>query len=1367
VGFLLRQVAAALDYAHRQGVVHRDVKPSNIMIDGEGNAYVSDFGIARMVGQGLTQSGSLMGTPGYMAPEQAMGRGADHRADLYSLGVVVFEMLVGQLPYQAENPIEAVFKHVSEPVPSACALNDSLPPAVDEVLRRAMAKDPAARYGTASELAEAVVVALGGTVARTPKGLQAAAAESVLMIREQREERRDEIEATLAKYGVQRSTGLDTDSQRTPTERNKLMTALFANLAEYAEYAAKEDAEAVRDTLERLWTRLEGVIAEYGGTLQSRSYESALALWGMQAARENDPERAIRAALEMQDVVRESLGEEEEDALPMRVGITTGLALLTPGEEGGSTSASGPTIGLVNRLERVAPPGSILISHDTYRHVRGVFDVEAGDPLRVRGQGRSLETYVVRSAKPRALRLSTRGVEGVETRMVGRRAELERLQEAFYAAVENGETQVVTVVSEPGLGKSRLLYEFRNWVELEGTEVWVARGRAAPEMAGRPYALLRDLFADRFGIQDSDSPAEVRAKLEVGVAQCIDPAGSDDHSRMAHFIGHLVGFDLREAGSPHLAGALADAQGFHQEAQHHLVQFFLHTCRQTPVFIQLGDVHWADESSLDTVNHLVRRNPELPLLVVCLARPELYDRRPAWGSGQPFHTRIDLRPLSRRESRRLVAEILQQADEVPDALRDLVVDRAEGNPFYIEELIKILIEDRVIVREEPAWRVEAERLSGVRVPSTLTGLIQARLDGLFPTERAVLQRAAVVGRVFWDDTVGALGAADTIDMDVEDVLSALAERDYVHPRAESAFAGAGEYIFASNVLRDVVLEEILGRQRRVYHACVAEWMIERSGERADEYAGLIADHLEQAGQTERAVVYLRRAGERAAAQYANAEALGYLNRALDLTPGGDTAERAAERYALLLAREGVYDLQGAREAQYDDLIELKELAETLKDAHLHADGEEQGAKRPIEVALREASYAHMTGDPSAAIAAAQTAIRLAQAARDVDGEAAGYLWWGKALRETEIVVDKFKRALTLAQAAHSQAVEADSLRELGIASQIRGDYAASRTYFEQTLRIYREMANRWGEGRALTALGLVAFFRGDYAEARRYNRQGLLLCRETGNRYDEAFALAQLGMASQAQGDYVEAWTYCEQALHIFRQIGHPGGEAFALQFLGLVAGKLGSYTEAKDYLEQSIGLDIHWCKGWAQAYLALLFHQLGDDCAACEHGQQSLHLAQDLGWLFNQARALTILGHALAGLPQLAEAVDAYRQALVLWLELGAPHMSPDPLAGLARVALARGKMVQALAHVEEILSYLEAHPTLDGTEEPLRVYLTCYRVLRANGDPRARSILDAAHSLLQEWVAKIEDQALRRSFLENVAAHREIIAEWEGRQQ
>jgi tetratricopeptide (TPR) repeat protein len=785
---------------------------------------------------------------------------------------------------------------------------------------------------------------------------------------------------------------------------------------------------------------------------------------------------------------------------------------------------------------------------------------------------------------------------------------------------------------------------------------------------------------------------------------------------MAHFIGTLMGFDFSD--SPHLAAALADAHAFHQQAQHHLMQFVLHVARQSPVVIELADIHWADDSSLDAVNGLVRWNPEWPLLVVSLARPELYRRRPDWGSGQPFHTRLDLRPLSRRESRRLVAEILQKVEEVPTALRDLVVDRAEGNPFYIEELIKVLIEDRVIVKEEPTWRVEAERLSGVRVPSTLTGLVQVRLDGLFPAERTVLQRAAIIGRIFWDDAVRALEDADAFRVDVPSTLQGLTERDLVHIRAESAFAGAQEYILARNTVRDVVLESILGRQGRAYHDLAAKWLIERSSERIDEYAGAIADHLERAGKAERAIPYLRRAGERAAAQYANSEAVDYLSRALDLAPEEDLNVRCT----LLLTREQVYDVQGAREAQDRDLKALRELSEGLADDRLRA-----------EVAQRQASYANRTDDFPAAIVAAQRAIRLARSAGDLGNEAKGYREWGRALRsqgDYETARSQFERALVTIRASGVRQVEADVLRRLGNLSIDQGDYAGAQACFEQARNLWREVGGRMGEWLGLVAFAELSLAQGDYAQANAYSQQGLRFRDEIDPDYF-GFGLLHHGQLLSAQGDYAGARPHYEQALRMSRDVEDQSSEA------------------------------------WALASLCLLSHHLRDDEAALERGQQALLIAQGTGSHPRQAMALLNLGHALAALGRLAEAADVYRQALAIRRELSQPHLAVEPLAGLARLALAQGERTQALARVEEILDYLEAHLTLDGTFEPLQVYLTCYRVLRANEDARSGEILDAAYHLLQERANKIEDKDLRRSYLENVAAHQEIVAVWNEEEQ
>jgi predicted ATPase len=296
------------------------------------------------------------------------------------------------------------------------------------------------------------------------------------------------------------------------------------------------------------------------------------------------------------------------------------------------------------------------------------------------------------------------------------------------------------------------------------------------------------------------------------------------------------------------------------------------------------------------------------MLVVCLARPSLLERRPHWGEGQLYHRKIHLEPLTKRESRQLVAEILQRIEPLPVALRELVVSGAEGNPFYVEELVKMLIEQGVILTGEPRWSVQAERLAQVDVPSTLTGVLQARLDGLPAEERLVLQQASVVGRVFWDRALEYLHNRQNGDGDVIGrTLTGLRDKELVFRREESIFLQAYEYIFKHEVLKEVTYETVLKKRRKQYHGWVAEWLIAQIGEGEAEYAGLIADHLEKAGQGEHALVYLRRAGEAALAGYANAEAARYFRRALDMNPSESARPALLAGRAEALQRQGYFD----------------------------------------------------------------------------------------------------------------------------------------------------------------------------------------------------------------------------------------------------------------------------------------------------------------------------------------------------------------------------------------------------------------------------------------------------------------------------
>ena len=547
-----------------------------------------------------------------------------------------------------------------------------------------------------------------------------------------------------------------------------------------------------------------------------------------------------------------------------------------------------------------------------------------------------------------------------------------------------------------------------------------------------------------------------------------------------------------------------------------------------------------------------------PLLIVCAARPSLYQRRPDWGPGQSGHNRLDLAPLSGQDSRHLVDEILQRMERVPATLRELVVGGAEGNPFFVEELIKMLIEEGAIRTGEAVWTVDEERLGDLQVPPTLTGVLQARLDRLPFDQRQVLQQASVVGRLFWDLAVAHIAAAARPDRATAETepgseaigaaLAALRGREMVFPQATSAFEGAGEYLFKHALLREVTYEGVLKRVRRVYHGLVAGWMMERAGERAVEYTGLIADHLALAGRREEAVVYLRRAGEQAAAAYANEEAASYYGRALELTP----AEDAGARYDLLLAREVLHDLLGAREEQARDFAALEPLAAHLDEAEAEGTG-----LRLAQVLVRRAWYGRAIGDYPQAIASAMAAIRSARAAiaavqkttevqaTGVGGnialrlEAEARTLWGWALNglgQFALAQKQLEEALTCARASGAPTVQAECLSALTAAHYYQGNVTASadEVKFGEILALRKQAGDRRGEAKALHNYGIFYGDTGDLDKARAYLEQSVEICREIGDRRQEAFPLGVLGYSvHRPRGDYSEATACHESALRI------------------------------------------------------------------------------------------------------------------------------------------------------------------------------------------------------------------------------------------
>ncbi len=1103
----------------------------------------------------------------------------------------------------------------------------------------------------------------------------------------------------------------------TPAQQRKLATILFMDIAGHTALVRDLDPEENMAIIDPAVARLARLVEAHGGHLARYQGDGFKAVFGLPVAQENDPDNAVRAGLailgEAERIEKELKSEWNIERFKVRVGIDTGL-VLSGGETEGQDTIKGAAVNLAARLESAADPGTLVISQNTYQHVRGAFRIERLPPFPAKGFPEPLDTYRVLEEKARSFRTRRRGVEGVDTRMIGRAAEFQQLQEIFYTMLEERERQVVTLVGEAGVGKSRLLYEFESWVDLEPITVRLYRGRAHYESRRLPYGLLHSIFMYRFEIQEDDPAEMVREKWMAGFLEAGEPGAIAQTEMRAHILGQLLGIDFAE--SPHVRPILQDPQQIRDRSLVYLLDYFQAVSRSRPVLILLEDLHWADDSSLDVLSQLGVRLGEAAVMVVGAARPGLYERRPYWFEGRDFHHRVNLKPLSRRASRELVKEVLQRLAEVPDDLTKLIVGHAAGNPFYVEELVKVLVEAGVIVAGDPDWRVDHGRLAEIEVPSTLTGVLQARLERLPEDERTLIQQASVVGRVFWDQAIGYLNGhrVGLQEARVETGLSQLRARELIYRRELSTFVDSHEYLFKHAVLREVTYQGVLKRLRRVYHRLVAEWLIEQRGERTAEIVGLIAGHLEQAGEQAEALHYLRLAGDQAAARYAHEEAVDYYGRALALVEPGDLETR----WRLHAARERAYDVIGQLGKQAAELAAMEELAQAL-DENLQ-----------LETALRRVNYWDTAKDYPGAHRLAEQALALARQFGDRRRESRalgqlGYALWRLGRARQALLYHQ--QALGISRDLGDQWAEVRHLGNLGNAYELLDRHDDAVAYFQEALALSKDIGDRTEESRQLGSLGRTSFYLGEYWQAQEYERQALSVARAIGNRIFEGIWLAILGYVSVALGEYGTAGELLRQSLDIFREVGSP-----AWVGSGLMNGSVAYHIEGK-YIR------------------------------AFEYGQHALAKFREVGNRRSESMTLLNLGEAAAELGQLEAARDHARQAVRLAETLMMPSVLLECRAGLARAHKALAEWEAARDQVETILAHLDAGKTLSGTWSIVRIFLTCYQVLQETDDPRAARILESGHALLQERAAKIPEENLRRSFLENVPWHREIVRLWE----
>jgi class 3 adenylate cyclase/tetratricopeptide (TPR) repeat protein len=880
-------------------------------------------------------------------------------------------------------------------------------------------------------------------------------------------------------------------------EERKVVSVLFCDLVGFTAASDTADPEDVRARVRPYHQRLREELEGYGGTVEKFVGDAVMAVFGAPVTHEDDAERAVRAGLRILEAIGELNESDPSLSLQVRVGINTGEAVVALGArpEEGEGIVTGDVVNTASRLQGAAPVNGIAVSEQTFRATERIFDYEPLEPVSVKGKAEPLALY--RPVAARA-RFGSDVTRTHATPLVGRDLERTLLVSTFERAVQQASCQLVTVVGEPGVGKSRLCMELFSYIEERPDLVTWRQGRCLPYGEGIAFWALGEIVKAECGILESDSPEEARAKLERAVLE--------DAQDRAWLLGRL---------SP-LVGAGGEAAS--QEESFTAWRRFLEgLAADRPCVLVFEDLHWADSALLAFLEHLADWAEGVPLLVLCTARPEMHEEHPTWAAGLRNAHTINLAPLSDEETARLVSGLLERA-VLPGETQQALLERAGGNPLYAEEFVRLL-SDRGELGEQ------------VEVPESVQALIAARLDTLSPERKALLQDASVVGKVFWAGALAMMGERDLVE--VEQALHELARKELVRPSRVSSMEGEAEYGFWHTLVRDVCYGQIPRAGRAERHRQAAAWIEQKAGERAEDLADVLAFHYtsalelsQAAGLSDnpslrtQAVRYLGLAGERALGLDTE-RAEQNLSRALELTADDDPQR------PLLLERWAQAALQRHR---------LREARDGLRQAlssHRQV-GDSLGAGRTL---TQLAHVLNRLGDPQQEVTLGE-ALQLLEAEPPGPELVAAYTQQARA----RFLGGAHEEAVAAADQALDLAAHLD-LPQPGAALGYRGTARANRGEPEglEEMRQALQLAIEQGEGRSAAILynNLAAdalLYEGPRAALDLF-REGIEFCQRRGLTEMAEFmaaaqpsSLAELGRAEEALADAARLADQLEQA---------------------------------------------------------------------------------------------------------------------------------------------------------------------------------------------------------------------------------------------
>jgi predicted ATPase/class 3 adenylate cyclase len=1072
------------------------------------------------------------------------------------------------------------------------------------------------------------------------------------------------------------------------------VTVLFVDIANFTATAHNLDSEDVYLLTDQAMRILAQVVYKYEGAIDKYTGDGLMALFGAPVTHENDPERAVRAALEMQAALQplqQRVRQKHEIDFKVRIGVNTGVVIA--GQVGGDLhmeyTVIGDTVNLADRLQAAAEPGTVLVSFSTYQRTRPFFKFHMLPPLTVKGKPQA-----VRAFQPLHLRAKpgqVRGLPGLQVPMIGREDAMARLQKALDQTCQEFSPQVALISGEAGVGKSRLAMEFRQVKAPSTTRFY--QGICQNYTRSKPLWLVASLLRDIIQLSENDPPETQREALAAYLRQ-MNLADRDFLPYLTHVLGLQQTDPSVEARLRHLDNTVL-VQLTHAAVR----RLLLAEAGLGPTVLIFEDLHWVDPASRDFLEYLIQTIDDVPLMVILISRDVERETviKPlltaAQRHGQVFAD-VQLKRLSMAEGQALVSHLIQTTTEDP-ALKQYIAERAEGNPFYAEEIVRMLIEGGGLKQTNGIWQTTPQAKELVRqVPGTLTGLILARFDRLAPNLRRTLQKAAVLGSSF---PLGLLLNLNGVNPDtISSEIVALEGRQFL---IAMPFGLEKGYAFRHALIQEVVYNTLLKRDRKQLHDRAA-YAIEQSALWThDERTEALAHHYSQGPEPSKAIPYLIAAAQNAARKCAYETVIQHYEQASNLIEtrsACDSEQFIKVQIGLGQALKFVGDYAQASQTVQQALHRLLRVSLAVDSTTLI----------PVLVGgLRELA------DIRVREGAPDRAIHHLQAGLDALGERGeqkfSSLW--RLLMDRMAWVrfrqGKLDEAFRLASSAtlrldtdekDDPTTLASLYNTLGGVLWQQGNASEAISYVERSLKLYNSLGHSWGMANAYTNLGVLYVTQGDWPKAARTLEKGEALQVQIGDLQNRAVTLNNLGVLRQWMGDHAAARGDLETSLSIRRRLGDAWGIGQTLGNLARLAVIQCHFGDAAAYLEEALSLSEALGAYEAEVRWLLALVQAEEDVQkGLESAQEALAIAQATEFTEAEVECRRVLGvlHARAG--DYLEAEVLLRESVDLCIQLDTPYSQGLALSELGRLyahLAGNGSSSQAEWHVKALTSYSEA---------------------------------------------------------------------------